>query len=196
MRGVTVIKSFANEVCDFLCSLPEVKSCGLYGSVSTDTYDEYSDIDIEIDVSCIDNGLFATRIPDILSKKFDVIFCDFAPSLAPEKYVVSLAMNTENPFMMVDIACIANPHCDTVSKQQLSSLNNLYDHTLKVFVANLKHFLRGVDCYDDISRMYGRIFKDRDVYDEEQMLNAVYDWLQENSESRHEEYIALFEDYM
>lgn len=191
-----MIKSFANEVCDFLRSLPEVKSCGLYGSVSDDTYDEYSDIDIEIDVSGVDNGLFATHIPDILSKKFDVIFYDFAPSLAPDKYVVSWALNTDNPFMMVDVACTANPHCDTVSKQQLSALNNLYDHTLKVFVANLKHFLRGVDCYDDISRMYGRIFRDRDIYDEEQMLNAVYEWLHENAEPRHEEYIALFEDYM
>ncbi len=191
-----MIKSFANEVCTFLRSLPEVKSCGLYGSVSDGTYDEYSDIDIEIDVSGVDNGLLATRIPDILSEKFDVIFYDFAPSLAPEKYVVSMALNTDNPFMMVDVACTANPHFDTVSKQQLSSLNNLYDHTLKVFVANLKHFLRGVDCYDDISKMYGRIFRDRDAYDEEQMLNAVYEWLQENAEPRHEEYIALFEDYM
>lgn len=191
-----MIKSFANEVCDFLRSLPEVKSCGLYGSVSTDTYDEYSDIDIEIDVSGVDNGLFATRIPDILSEKFDMVFYDFAPSLAPDKYVVSLAFNTDNPFMMVDVACTANPHCDTVSKQQLSSLNNLYDHTLKVFVANLKHFLRGVDCYDDISRMYGRIFRNNDVYDEGQMLNAVYVWLQENAEPRYVEYIALFEDYM
>ncbi|MBQ7101481.1 MAG: nucleotidyltransferase domain-containing protein [Clostridia bacterium] len=191
-----MIKAFAQEVCYFLHNLPEVKSCGLYGSVSTDSYDEYSDIDIEIDVSGVDNGWFATQIPRILLKKFDVIFYDFAPSLAPNKYVVSLAMNNENPFMMVDVACTATPYCDTVSKQQLSSLNNLYDHTLKVFVANLKHFLRGVDCYDDISRMYGRIFRDREVYDEEQMLNVVYEWLQDNAEPRHEEYIALFEDYM
>lgn len=191
-----MIKSFANEVCTFLRSLPEVKSCGLYGSVSDNSYDEYSDIDIEIDVSGVDNAVFSTKIPDILSEKFDVVFYDYAPSLAPEKYVVSLAMNNENPFMMVDVACTAMPHCDTVSKQQLNSLNNLYDHTLKVFVANLKHFLRGVDCYDDISKMYVRIFRDRDVYDEEQMLNAVYEWLQENAEPRHEEYIALFEDYM
>lgn len=105
-------------------------------------------------------------------------------------------MNEENPFMMVDVACVANPHFCTVSKQQLVSLNNLYDHSLKVFVANLKHFLRGTDCYDDISKMYGRIFKDRDVYDENEMLNAVYEWLQDNAEPRHENYIDLFEEYI
>lgn len=189
-------KIFADKVCSFLKELPEVNSCKLYGSLSDDSYDEYSDIDIEIDVSGIDNGIFATRIPDILSEKFNVIFYDYAPSLAPDKYVVSLAFDNNNPFMMVDVACVAKPHCDTVSKQQLMSLNNLYDHTLKVFVANLKHFLRGTDCYDDIAKMYGRIFRNRDVYDEEEMLNCVYDWLKDNAEPRHEDYIALFEDYI
>lgn len=75
-------KIFADEVCSFLEELPEVNSCHLYGSLSDDSHDEYSDIDIEIDVSGIDNGVFATKLPDILSENFNVIFYDYAPSLA------------------------------------------------------------------------------------------------------------------
>lgn len=192
-----MITVFAEEVCSFLKELPEVKSCNLYGSLIKGTFDEYSDIDIEIDVSGVDNSVFVTKIPELLSLKYDVVFYDYAPSLAPDKYIVSVAFNKENPFMMVDIACVAIPHCSTVSRHQLSALNNKYDHTLKLFTANLKHYLRSADCYDDIYKMYSRIFqRDNELLDEEQMLNKVYDWLKENAEIRHDEYVDLFYEYM
>jgi len=76
-------------------------------------------------------------------------------------------------------------------------MNNRYDHTRKFFTANLKHYLCGTECYDDILKMYGRILgKDAEIYDEEQMLDSVFCWLKENAESQHEEYILLLEDYM
>ena len=68
------IKDFANELCIFLTNIPEVKSCSLYGSLSKGTYDEYSDIDIAIDVSGIDNGLFIMKLPELLARKYDIIF--------------------------------------------------------------------------------------------------------------------------
>lgn len=192
-----MIKKFANEICTFLQSMPEVKSCQLYGSLAEGTFDEYSDIDIEIDVSGEDNGIFLTKLPVLFAKKYDIVFCDYAPSLAPEKYIITIATNTENPFMIVDISCVATQHCDTVSKKDLMALNNRYDHTLKLFAANLKHYLRGVECYDDIEKMYGRIFgRDIDACDEEEMLHAVYTWLKDNAESQHEEYVLLFQEFL
>ena len=192
-----MIKKFANEICAFLQSIPEVKSCKLYGSLAEGIFDEYSDIDIEIDVSGEDNGIFLTRLPALFAKKYDIVFCDYAPSLAPEKYIVTIATNAENPFMIIDISCVATPHCDTVSKQDLMALNTRYDHTLKLFAANLKHYLRGFDYCEDIEKMYGRIFgRDTDVGDEEEMLHAVYTWLKDNAESQHEEYISRFEDFL
>ena len=106
-------------------------------------------------------------------------------------------MDTENPFWVVDITCTANPHCTAVTKRELSALNNLYDHTLKLFTANLKHYIRGTDCYDDIAKMYRRICgQDTEVYGEEQMLNVVFEWLAENAENRHKKYIALLGNYI
>lgn len=192
-----MIHAFANEACAFLRCVPEVRDCHLYGSVRNGTFDEYSDIDIEVDVSGVDNGVFATKLPDILSEKFEVIFFDYAPSLAPEKYIISVAMSPENPFRMVDICCVAKPHCATVTRQDLASRNNQYDHTLKLFVANLKHFLRETDCYADTLKMYSRVFRnDAVAHDEEYMLNAVYRWLQDNAEPRHEIFVSLFENYL
>ena len=191
------MKEFVSEIFDFLNNLPEVKECKIYGSISTGNNDEFSDLDIAIDVSGIDNGVFLTKLPDIFSGKYDIIFYDYTPSLAPNKYIVSIAINEKNPFMVIDISCVATPHYNSVSKQDLMSLNNKYDHTLKLFVANLKHLLRGADCYDDIYKMYSRIFgRNIEVFNEEHMLRDVYQWLQENAEHRHEKYISLFEGYL
>ena len=191
------MKEFVKEIFEFLNDLPEVKSCKIVGSLSAGNNDEFSDLDLVIDVSGIDNGVFLTKLPKLFEEKYDVIFYDYTPSLAPDKYIVSIAINKTNPFMIVDVSCVATPHFDSVSKQDLSSLNNKYDHTLKLFVANLKHLLRGMDCYDDIYKMYSRIFgRDLEAYDEEWMMQEVYGWLQENAESRHEEYLALFEGYL
>lgn len=191
------MKEFVKEIFEFLNDLPEVKSCKIVGSLSAGYNDEFSDLDLMIDVSGIDNGVFLTKLPKLFEEKYDVIFYDYTPSLAPNKYIVSIAINKTNPFMIVDVSCVATPHFDSVSKQELASLNNKYDHTLKLFVANLKHLLRGMDCYDDIYKMYSRIFgRDLEAYDEEWMMQEVYGWLQENAESRHEEYLALFEGYL
>lgn len=191
------MKEFAKDIFEFLNDIPEVKSCKIVGSLSAGNNDEFSDLDLVIDVSGIDNGVFLTKLPKLFEEKYDVIFYDYTPSLAPDKYIVSIAINKTNPFMIVDVSCVATPHFDSVSKQELASLNNKYDHTLKLFVANLKHLLRGMDCYDDIYKMYSRIFRrDLEAYDEEWMMQEVYGWLQENAESRHEEYLALFEGYL
>ena len=191
------IKGFVKEIFEFINMMPEVKTCKIDGSLRSGNNDEYSDLDLVIDVSGVDNGVFLTKLPQLFEEQYDVIFFDYTPSLAPDKYIVSIAVNKENPFMIVDLSCVAAPHCDTVSKQDLASLNNKYDHTLKLFVANLKHLLRGMDCYDDIYKMYSRIFgRDLEAYDEEWMMQEIYRWLQENAESRHEDYLALFEGYL
>ena len=85
-----MIKEFAKEICGFLMTIPEVRSCDLYGSLSKGTFDDFSDIDIAIDVSGTDNGLFIAKLSELLSKEYDIVFCDYAPSLAPEKYIVSI----------------------------------------------------------------------------------------------------------
>jgi len=109
----------------------------------------------------------------------NVVYYDFAHSLIPNSYIVSNAINIENPFVMVDFNCIATPHCTTILKEHI--INDVYSHTLKVWVANLKHHARGSECYDDIVRMAKRLgIKDIDSKDEGELLEEALIWLEVN----------------
>ena len=55
----------AKSICVQFEKIPEVNFCKIYGSLSRGDYDEYSDIDIEVDVSGYDNGRFLKRVPEI-----------------------------------------------------------------------------------------------------------------------------------
>ena len=190
------IVDFARELMAFFEGIPGVKKCALYGSL-VGKYDEYSDVDIALDVSGQDNGCFVQNIPAWMGQKYSVIFADFAPSLAPEKYVVSVAVDAEHPFRIVDIACEANPHRSSVTREQLSQLNDPYDHILKLFIANLKHFRRGLACGSDICRMYGKVFGHADLPENEvKMLGQVFAWLCENGQERHMPVLDALKAYM
>lgn len=60
---------FVKEIYCFLKDLPKVKNCRIYGSLSSGKQDEFSDMDVEIDVSGIDNGVFLTRLPELFGEK-------------------------------------------------------------------------------------------------------------------------------
>ncbi len=180
------------ELTAFLTAHPQVRSMTLYGSLAEDREDEYSDIDMALDVSGTDNGVFLLALPGILAQKYPVLYTDFAPSLAPDKYILTAAIYPEAPFLLLDISVTATPHCTTVTKGMLSERNNLYSHTLKLFTANLKHFLRGSDCGRDIRKMTGRL----PGYDESSslpdMFRHTYLWLTENASPEMVEYLSRF----
>lgn len=191
------IEILANRVFAYMNAFPQVKTCHLYGSLENGSFDNYSDIDLEIDVSGLDNGQFLLEIPDLIAQQFPVIFFDFAPSLAPEQYVVSVAIDTENPFGIVDISCAAQPHCRTVSRQDLIARNDPYCHFLKLFTINLKHSIRRTDCLGDIERMYQKVFCANDyTRSQQEMLADVYRWLRENVSEKQEAYVRALEPYL
>ena len=142
----------ARELEVFFGQRPEVQGVTLYGSIARGTADSYSDIDIKLDVSGYDNGKFLLVVPELLAEAYPVLFSDFAPSLAPEQYVVSCAVSEENPFLIVDVNCAAEPHVASVAKADLQ--NDPVVHVLKLWVANTKHFIRGQECYRDICKMH------------------------------------------
>lgn len=186
----------AENIMKIIRNLPNVKNCKLYGSLADGKYDELSDIDIEINVSGYDNGKFMIELVNLLSDKLNIIFTDYAPSLVPDKYIVSLAINEENPFLILDLCCIAEPHCRTVTKQQLISANNFSTHMLKLWVANLKHFSRRCNCHNDIIRMASKIgIPDADIKEEKELLKDVLIWLEENKTNSTTEYIKSCKKY-
>lgn len=182
------LREISENCIDYLNSLPMVKHCELYGSLASGTEDELSDIDIKVDVSGCDNGSFMLEVTDLLKDKLNIIFYDYAPSLIPDQYIVSCAVSEENPFAFVDINCVATPHYTTVSRKR--AVNNALTHTLKVWIANLKHYSRGADCYDDIVRMANRIgIEGVDSKVEAELLEDTLIWLEQNQTDELENYI-------
>lgn len=184
------LRDTANEIITFLNEIPMVRRCEIYGSLATNTYDELSDIDIEIDVSGYDNGQFMLELVELLKGKFGIYYSDYAPSLIPERYIVSIAIDEKNPFLIVDLCCCAKPHYTTVTKQQVSEKNNKYTHILKLWTANLKHYVREKECYGDIVRMGQKLApEDIETKDEVEILERTLCWLEENVENGLYEFI-------
>lgn len=184
------LRDTANEIIAFLNEIPMVRKCSIYGSLATNTYDELSDIDIEIDVSGYDNGQFMLELVELLKGKFRIFYSDYAPSLIPDRYIVSIAIDEKNPFLMVDLCCSAEPHCTTVTKQQVSEKNDKYTHILKLWTTNLKHYVRGSECYDDIVRMGQKIGReDVETKDEAEILEKTLCWLEANVEAGLHEFV-------
>ncbi len=171
--------SLAQELKVFFGQRPEVRSVSLYGSIVKGTADSYSDIDIKLDVSGYDNGRFLLEVPAMLAEKYPVLFSDFAPSLAPKQYVVSCALSEENPFLIVDVNCEAEPHVTSVARSDLQ--NDPVVHVMKLWVANVKHFIRGQECYCDIAKMHRKSMGDALPEGQEfLMLQQTLAWLEEN----------------
>lgn len=171
--------TLAQELKDLFGQRPEVRSVSLYGSIVKGTADPYSDIDIKLDVSGYDNGRFLLSVPQVLAEKYKVLFSDYAPSLAPEQYVVSCALSEENPFLIVDVNCAAEPHVASVAKADL--MNDPVVHVLKLWVANMKHFIRGQECYRDICKMHRKSVGDALPEGQELvMLQQTLLWLEKH----------------
>lgn len=181
----------AQRLMDLLCELPMVKECRLYGSLVNGTADDFSDIDIEVDVSGYDNGRFLLEVAEWVSARMPVSFSDYAPSLAPEQYVLSLALDERHPFLCADLRCVALPHHADVSGQMLKAKNQPTTHLLKLWVANTKHWARGKDCRQDVLRMADKMgIDDPGSCTTEQLLAAALAWLEARADQSLRTYIA------
>jgi len=180
------IIEIGKEICVYLRSIKEIKECKIYGSIVENNIDKYSDIDIEIDVSGYDNSIFIKRITDIIDIKFPILYYDYARSLMPDAYIVTMAISEKNPFLLLDIKCTAKPHFSTISKEN-DFMNNKFTHIIKLFIANYKHYIRGNDCVNDILRMYKNIHSTE--LNIQEMLIHTYEWLLKNSEEKYITYL-------
>lgn len=151
---------FAQEVIRYLSKDEKVSEVCLKGSLADDTFDEYSDIDISVDVSGHDNGVYAINLPDFLSEKYNISFYDWNPSLLPNKYVLTFAFNKLPVFWLVDIECTAIPHVPSVPWVSVE----MAPHLLKLWVANAKYYLRGVDGIElEIYKLAKRVMHEEDI---------------------------------
>ena len=101
----------------------------------------------------MDDAAFVLAVPQLLKEKVHVLYADYAPSLAPERYVVSIGLDENNPFLIADLCCWSRPHSLTLTPNDLKERNDPTIHLLKLWIANLKHYARKADCRSDIVKM-------------------------------------------
>ena len=185
------LKHLADEIMAMLEGLPMVQSCTLYGSLAKGTEDEMSDIDLEVDVSGYDKGQFMLELPERLKDQLNIVCVDFAPSLIPEKCIVSLSFDEQNPYRVVDINCCAEPSGTVVTADQARRLNNRYAHMIKLWTANWKHFIRGRECRKDILHMVQKISIEGAEHKSDLMLlEEVLCWLEAKADRQYQGIIA------
>ena len=129
----------ANELMAIFSKHPSVQSAFLRGSLSVGNPDDFSDIDIGIDVSGYDNGEFARDLPSLIQSDFGILFYDWSPSLLPKEYVISFIHKDLPIFWLIDIQVMATPHFPSLIEVPI----NKYHHLLKLWILNLKYYLRG-----------------------------------------------------
>ncbi len=174
----------------YLTEQPDVVDVTMYGSFATGTADALSDLDLCVTVQG-NNGAFLLSLPKVLSGFTPVLFADYAPSLAPEKYVLTACLWPDTPFLLVDFSLVAEPHCPTVTMGMLHAQNDPDTHLCKLFCANLKHYLREsahasageeMVCSRDIRKMWRKLHEKApqppDV-PEPEMLRVTYAVLRE-----------------
>lgn len=182
------LRAWANRLMYTLGNQQGVRSCRLFGSVAAGTWDVYSDIDIEIDVSGEDNGAYMLSIPDRLREDFTVVWHDFARSLMPAQYVVSVALDETDPFLFADILCIAQPHIAFRSRE--GPPQDPFVHAMKLWIINCKHCMRGDECRMDILRMCGKMFENADEQSDRELLARALSWLCERADGRYTALLA------
>lgn len=187
----TELERLADEIVDMLEALPMVRKCTICGSLAKGTADEISDIDIDVDVSGYDKGQFMLELPEWLNDKLNIVYMDFAPSLIPDKCIVSLAFDERNPYRVVDLNCCAVPSDTVITSEQVRKLNNRYTHMIKLWTANWKHFIKGRECRSDILHMVQKIgICDTENKPNLALLEETLCWLEQNAEQRYQGIIA------
>ncbi len=183
----------ANQVMDLFRAQPEVKEVTLRGSLTEGTPDEYSDIDINVDVSGHDNGQYVHRLLKLMYESFDPHFHDFNCSLAPTWYIMNFYPRGVPIFWQIDIVLIAEPHCPSISQADLKAMQDPVAHILKLWVVYLKHLIRGDEGIEEqtIQTMPDRVGGDGwDGLSAWEIMALALDRAEERATKKHREFVA------
>lgn len=77
----------------------------------------------------------------------------------------------------------------------MKNLNNKYFHILKLWTANLKHFSRKRNCYDDIVDMAKKVNVCIKNKTEKEILEEVLFWLEKNASNNMIDFIKTCRIY-
>lgn len=192
VKDIDIRMATAQQILALFRSDARVRSVYLRGSLSQARVDEYSDIDIGIDVSGFDNAAYCQTIISTMSRAFALHFHDWACSLMPHSYVLTFYIKGLPIFWNVDFECIATPHHATLTRRSVE--RDSVSGFLKVWVLNAKYLLRKTPGIENQIMDFGRrALSVGELHDvgAVDVMGLVLTHLRTNAHPRHREFIRL-----
>ena len=147
----------AEEIVQLLHASGQFDTVSLDGSLTLDSWDELSDIDIVVEGkkrSPFENVMIAL---DAIGNCKKIIFYDWARGLLPEKHLISIYLKGVSVFWYVDISCYRDSKFSDINKEELPQ--DYAEHLLKLWICNVKHEIRKDQERNKIDIVYHRLFQ-------------------------------------
>lgn len=133
-----------SEICIKLKSLDFVTNVQEIGSRCEGHADFYSDIDLVVSIQDIKPDAALLKITEFMTKTYGPLWVDYANSLMPKKFLVSMFIDCDNPFCFCDIG-IYNDEILDYNPQNFE--NDKWVHLTKLWIMNFKYYLRKDICF-------------------------------------------------
>jgi predicted nucleotidyltransferase len=121
---------------------PRVRKVQLTGSLARGIFDEYSDIDLTVEVSGQHETSYFMDLPTILNQYTEVLIADPALSLLPQLYVYNFHFEELPLFCQIDIQVCSSTHN---AKKDVLVVSNPISRGLKLLQLYVKYDQRGID---------------------------------------------------
>ncbi|WP_322905949.1 hypothetical protein [Paenibacillus campi] len=112
----------------------------LVGSHTTGMSDRFSDIDLLLSIRHMNPATALWQTFESIQTSFSTLWHDFANSLMPDKFLVSLFIDGDNPFAFYDIGIMNDRAYSTYNCALF--VNDPWVHLLKLWVMNFKYGMR------------------------------------------------------
>jgi len=138
-RGINI-----TEVCSKLKTLDFVIDIQEIGSRPAGHADCYSDVDLVVNIQIVKPDIALLKITEFMKMIYSPLWIDYANSLMPSKFLVSMFINCENPFCFLDIG-IYNHEVINYNPKRFE--NDKWVHLTKLWIMNFKYYLRKDQCF-------------------------------------------------
>jgi len=146
------------EICGKLKTLDFVTDVSVTGSRIEGCADPYSDIDLIVDIQRLQPDAALLEITEFMNMTYSPLWFDYANSLMPSKFLVSMFIDCENPFCFLDIG-IFNKEEDLAYDPEKFK-NDKWVHLTKLWIMNFKYYLRNDKCFP---RRFKSMIKQADI---------------------------------
>jgi hypothetical protein len=128
-----------DTICNLLREDARVTDVKFYGSLANGQADQYSDIDIQVNLVNTSDRAFAEELPDIVRPAGAMLLASWSLGALPDLFARGLYFEDYSVFWHVDIACYSAEHAEGTDLKQMYHWSQIF----KIWIDEVSDFLRG-----------------------------------------------------